>query len=392
MRHIWWIILCSCIAGCSAFPDVTHQPRYHNPFPQLTRVAVLPFFNQSADPTVDQDKIALAYYNELQAIPGFEVVPVGVTKTRLMAYLAEFQLQQAPPASIEDKSDSAVESADGGKLQPAKVEPRTPEDFQRLAQWMDVDAIVVGSVTEYSAYYPPRLGLSVRWYAANPSFHPIPPGYGLPWGTPEEEYIPSDLVFAAEFALAQEQLKTQTPEYTRSDGKPDASKTADAVVPAGVNETVNETGGIPPPLQSSPAEQAERPVEEIIASPSRVAAPHVHDAITGDSSLPPDWPDPRGFVPPPPSAIRPKPRPQSEPVMTHTRLFHGNDSEFTERLANYYYFRDDARFGDWQGYLQRTDDFIRFCCHLHITEMLSARGGAGESRLVFRWPIRRYER
>ena len=78
--------------------------------------------------------------------------------------------------------------------------------------------------------------------------------------------------------------------------------------------------------------------------------------------------------------------------MTHTRLFHGHDSEFTEQLANYYYFRDDARFGDWQGYLQRSDDFIRFCCHLHITEMLTARGGAGESRVVWRWPIRRYER
>ena len=45
-----------------------------------------------------------------------------------------------------------------------------------------------------------------------PSFHPIPPGYGLPWGRAEEEFIPSTLVREAEFALAREQLKTQTPE------------------------------------------------------------------------------------------------------------------------------------------------------------------------------------
>ena len=69
--------------GCSIFPDVVHEPQFHNPFPQLSRVAVLPFYNLSAEPTVDQDSIALAYYNELQLVPGFEVMPVGVAK-RLM--------------------------------------------------------------------------------------------------------------------------------------------------------------------------------------------------------------------------------------------------------------------------------------------------------------------
>ena len=69
--------------------------------------------------------------------------------------------------------------------------------------------------------------------------------------------------------------------------------------------------------------------------------------------------------------------------MTHTRIYRGNDSEFTEALASYYHFRDDARFGGWQNYLQRSDDFIRFCCHMHISEMLSARGGAGETRVVW---------
>jgi hypothetical protein len=101
--------------------------------------------------------------------------------------------------------------------------------------------------------------------------------------------------------------------------------------------------------------------------------------------LPPDWPDERGFIPPPPSAVRPPCIANSGPVMTHTRIYQGNDSEFTEALASYYQFRDDARFGGWQNYLQRSDDFIRFCCHMHIHEMLSARGGAGETRVVWRW-------
>ena len=72
--------------------------------------------------------------------------------------------------------------------------------------------------------------------------------------------------------------------------------------------------------------------------------------------------------------------------MQHTRTYNGHDTEFTEALASYCFFRDDARFGGWQGYLERSDDFIRFCCHMHIWEMLSARGGAGETRVVWRWP------
>ena len=75
--------------------------------------------------------------------------------------------------------------------------------------------------------------------------------------------------------------------------------------------------------------------------------------------------------------------------MSHTAIYNGNSADFTDALASYYFFRDEARFGGWEGYLQRSDDFIRFCCHLHISEMLSARGGAGETRVVWRWPARR---
>ena len=75
--------------------------------------------------------------------------------------------------------------------------------------------------------------------------------------------------------------------------------------------------------------------------------------------------------------------------MTHVRAFNGHDSDFTGALESYYYFRDDARFGGWQSYLERSDDFIRFCCYLHLTEMLSARGGASKTQVAWRWPIGR---
>ena len=51
-----------------------------------------------------------------------------------------------------------------------------------------------------------------------------------------------------------------------------------------------------------------------------------------------------------------------------------------------------GRFGGWPAYLERPSDFVRFCCYLHVTETLAARGGTGDARVVYRWPIRRYER
>jgi len=177
LRHLL-LLGCLLSTGCSMLPEISRQPALHNPFPQLSKVAVAPFFNLSQEATVDGRQVALAYFNELQLVPGYEVVPVGVVETAMRTH--NIQL--------------------GG-----------PADARRLAQVLEVDAVVVGAVTDFTPYYPPRCGLQVEWYAANPCFHPIPPGYGLPWGTPDEKRIPAPLVFEAEMALAKAQLKTQTP-------------------------------------------------------------------------------------------------------------------------------------------------------------------------------------
>jgi len=324
VRKLIIIVAFLCLAtGCSLVPDMVRQPQYHNPFPQLARVAVLPFTNLSQEPTVDGIRIAEAYYSELQQIPGFEVMPVRAAVAQLTAH----------GLTIE-----------------------TDADFQEAARVLGVDVVIVGAVTDYTPYYPPRLGLTVNWYSANPGFHPIPPGYGLPWGTAEEEYIPESLVFEAEFALAREQLATQSPLFERTEGG--GVRPVSAEFPLG-DETID--GAIDPSATTVPG-------------------------------LPANWPDPRGFIPPPPRSSPPDPMAYTGPIIEHTRNYNGHDSDFTTALANYYYFRDDARFGGWQAYLQRSDDFIRFCCHLHITETLAARGGTSESRLVLRWPIGRYER
>lgn len=457
MKFLIGISLLWFCAGCSAIPDVRHATQIHNPFPQLKRVAILPFNNQSNEPTVDQTAVTEAYYAAVQGTPGFEVLPVGVVRNQLEAFASVY----GPPSS--------------GK------------DFQIFAQMMGVDAVVQGSVTDFSPYYPPRLGLAVHWYAANPGFHPIPPGYGLPWGTKAEKDIPSRVVLDTEFELARQQMATQTPLIPdflvagpTSQTAPKRRPSAQAVPPASpppfpsnsppANHPAETEEGIqnhvePPhendftsvvavsdvdpvsyfedvdsnaagdgkrgtpqewqPKRASKAivsnDQQSIPspiLDQTFSQESEQAVPYVYDSTEIDpyemgspmeesfdpaaaqqmanqmaaaEMLPPEWPDPTGLIPDPPLPVRPVSEPQYKPVLSHTRLYDGADSEFTERLANHVSVSDEKRSTGWQAYLRRSDDFIRFCCRLHLTEMLEARGGAEQSDLILRWPISRYE-
>lgn len=349
-------MLALCASGCAAFPDVMHQPEVHNPFPQLHRVAILPFFNQSAEATVDGEQVAIEYYTALQKVPGFEVMPVPVA-------------MQA--------------------VREMGVSPQKAEDMQWIARQLGVDVVIAGSVTEYSAYYPPRIGLAVNWYAANPGFHPIPAGYGLPWGTGEEEFIPNNLKREAEFELAREQLKSQTP-LLPDDRDYQPTREEAPNVPAAPKNSSEKNA---PPSPTSDEGRV-------------VLAQHKRAAIAGDSAghnelsfqddladstpLPEGWPDPRGFTPPPPSPTRPNSLPSPEPIITHTKLYDAVSADVTQAAQSYYKILDDGRLGGWQSMLHRSSDYIKFCCSMHVYETLAARGGADESRLLLRWPISRY--
>ena len=346
------ILFLGLAGGCSLCPESRQRDRIHNPFPQLKRVAVLPFFNQSTNPTVDTELVAEKYYAALQAVPGFEVLPVGVTKAQWIAYTR------------------------------AHGEPTSGEDFQRLAQQMGVEAIVVGSVTDFDAYYPPRMAMTVHWYAANEGFHPIPAGYGLPWGTENEKYIPQRITREAEFELARSQLATQSPIVPVPPG--DGSREEVAPVSGQIVLT--------PPVVESPLPDGSLPGESLPIG-TGLPAGEFHgaaDLAAFDPSLPPDWPDPTDLIPDPPAPQHPVARPNHDPVLSHTRLYQGDDPYFTNRLADHVETGDDARPSGWQGYLKRSDDFIHFCCHLHITEMLESRGGSDQSDLILRWPLSRY--
>jgi hypothetical protein len=341
-------------SGCGLLPQVVHEPVIRNPFPQLQRVAVAPFFNLSNEKTVDGLQFANAYFAELQMIPGFEVVPPSVVGEAI--FQNQLQLDNA-------------------------------QDARRLAELLGVDVVVVGAVTDYSPYYPPRVGLRVEWFAANACFHEIPPGYGLPWGTPEEEFIPDSLVYESQFALAKAQLATQTPHQHSG---------ASSAQPTPMPGEMEAPGMLP-----SPSPESVMPLEEssgqsqlrILGERSAETVGYETDAMAGATGMtdsggelfPTDWPDMRAFIPPGPSPAPVACEPFEGAILSHTKIYQGNDAELTTALANYAYFRDDLRPGGWKAVLQRDDEFIRFCCRMHISEMLAARGGADKTRVVWGW-------
>ena len=385
-----------CVGGCSLIvPEIAHQPVIRNPFPQLSRVAVAPFFNQSDEPTVDGRKVAMAYFAELQATPGFEVVPLGVVEEAIIAH---------------------------------RVDLNGPGEARRLAAILGVDAVIVGSVTEYAEFYPPRLGLRVEWYTANPGFHEIPAGYGLPWGTPEEEFIPDSLVYESQMALAKAQMAPLSPDCDGAcqplPAPPMTEPAADeAMAPEADAEAAPTEGEPADALPAEPAPGDAEPLappadagaydpfdggvryaqaEEALppagnATESIEATPAVGDGpslgttgatgaaiaigAAGGILAAPSCPD-APCLPP----QRPPCNPNNGPVLSHTRIYHGNDGDVVEALKGYVSFREEDRFGGWKSYLERSDDFIRFCCRMHISEMLSARGGSRKTQVVWRWP------
>lgn len=108
------------------------QPQVTNPLPNVTRVAVVPFANHSIEPALDTVLVTNAYYAELQQVPGFEVVPISVTAKAIETFSLRMQ---------------------------------SPRDALELARVLDVDAVVVGAITDYDPYDPPRIGWHVEWYS-----------------------------------------------------------------------------------------------------------------------------------------------------------------------------------------------------------------------------------
>jgi len=459
-----------------------------NPIPGLTTVAVAPFLNLSPERAVDGRRFALAYASELQKVPGFEVIPVGVTEVAMI---------------------------DG------KIDLNDVDDVLKLAKILRVDAVVVGAVTEYSPYYPPRVGMQVSWYSPKAwSFYPgiqtepatrsqlkawdkerlqewrdyhkqldeqcapetpfwlrayhcfqrwpvIRNIYGEPCLARSED--PAGFVYRAQSpatgpqAMLQPTPVGQVPEgaefetlvktahYQEPQGTPEVVRvvmmpedrdsrfpgSADSQLPSMPSAPASPPAGPPPdptPSNNSPSgvptppeagQPAPFPGESPFppsAGPQKTPMGLPADALPFGPEAPalrpvPLSPVPLGPVPPNPefdgppqkleepakppirdpalAPLPPQPNPynvpqpiqpwQSDthlPLMSYTRVFDGADADLVAALRDYVELNGDLRSGGWEGYLHRSDDFVRFTSYRMILEMLSLHGGEGKHRLI----------
>jgi hypothetical protein len=102
-----------------------------------------------------------------------------------------------------------------------------------------------------------------------------------------------------------------------------------------------------------------------------------------DPALAPCPPQPNPFnVPQPIQPWQSNPR---LPLMSYTRIFDGADGDLVAALRDYVELNGDLRSGGWEGYLHRSDDFIRFTSYRMILEMLSLHGGEGKHRMILKF-------
>ncbi len=369
-----------------------------NPVPNLPRIAIAPFINLSSERAVDGRRFAEAYQTELQKVPGFQVIPVGVV-------------------------DSAIHDH--------QLNLDSPEDLAKLVDILDVDGICLGAVTEYTPYYPPRLGLQISWYTTRiPEFNP-----GIPivpeekhsrrrrsgiagWGKSLRCKIPglacaqrdpavdtvSPIVRAQNEAppfpvptdlqpVDQEQWDQALQKAMKIEQEKPSPADSGPPVPTSGKGNGNDV----PELAPMPEllEPTESPIESGASTPStnqaspalpemevppmeapEMNAPQIDDNPQSFPKLPgrPQFPSTGIDFVPGESSL--------QPYMSYTRLFDGADAKFTAALRNYLELGGDQRSGGWTGHLLRSEDFIRFCMYRSIQEMLQLHGGLTKRRFV----------
>lgn len=120
------------LTGCARPQQVARI--YRCPYPQPKTFAVTIFRNLSGSEDIDVMAVTDAFYAELKSTDArnFQVVPVN----RVLATLVNLGLDNV----------------------------NSPADVALVADALAVDAVIVGAVTQYDPYFPPRLGMSVQLF------------------------------------------------------------------------------------------------------------------------------------------------------------------------------------------------------------------------------------
>lgn len=375
-----------------------------NPNPKLKTVALVPFFNLSQESDVDGRRFALAYYAELQKVPGFQVLPVGVAEVAMV----EHQLQM-----------------------------NNPEDVLKLANILNVDAVVIGAITDYSPYYPPRIGMQVSWYS--PHAQEFIPGVPLmveerhAKKTFMNQLFKSDRLALKEVRKEEHQAKREVKQASHLERKTEKQekkvnrKAGAQSCPADCQPETSLPAPAPPAntiirgqssetLDSWPypktqteiiqayaqANQGAHTTNQTVQTPMTVIPPPEIKSKRQQFALPkppiPTTVDTSQNIPshtkqvgtycPPIGSTETEVFDPRQPFMSYTRLFDGSDAALVAHLRDYMEVSGDRRSGGWEAYLHRSEDFIRFTSHLMILEMLTLHGGQAKHQIIFK--VRKY--
>lgn len=131
-KQVMWVLAAMTLAGCSLFrPD----PRSHvlqSPYQTRRIWAVLPLRNESGSLAVSGVELADRLTEQIQTINGIEALPVN-------RVLAALQLMELRGIS-------------------------TPGQARALLAALGADGLIVGTITAYDPYDPPKIGLALELY------------------------------------------------------------------------------------------------------------------------------------------------------------------------------------------------------------------------------------
>jgi hypothetical protein len=121
------------LAGCDS-NKVTEPTRLTSPYPAPKVWAVAPFHNESGTRVADPVRFADKLTQQLQQVDGIDMLPVN----RVLEAMQAEQLA-APPGTIAEA--------------------------MRLMQRLDADGVIVGTITGWDPYDPPKIGASIALFS-----------------------------------------------------------------------------------------------------------------------------------------------------------------------------------------------------------------------------------
>ena len=128
-------LMLACVAGCASDDKLTAPTTIQSPWPEERTWAVVPFLNESGVSAVDTLTISDHFVAELDGVDGIACIPLN----RSLAAMRALGLR----AVTND------------------------QDARAVMRTLQVDGLMVGSITAYEPYRPLQLGVATQIYTSD---------------------------------------------------------------------------------------------------------------------------------------------------------------------------------------------------------------------------------